>query len=493
MIRELLRKILYISRLEDIELYLVGGFIRDLIQGENREALDIDFILKGENPNSFLQRITSELKGTLVVLDEKNKVYRVVVKIKELKKYLDFSVMQGNNLEEDLRGRDFTINSIAIKLGDYINKPLDKEIIIDPTGGIKDLEKGLIKEVSPRVFEEDPLRLLRGVRFCAQLNFDLEDKTKKNIIKNNSLIKVVSGERIREELWNILDEDNSYPWIYLLEEDLRILTRLFSDVENMRLTEQNFYHGENVWRHCLRTYRYMEKFINEPPFTKDLSLQLNKRLEEEIIPGRKRKHLLKLFALFHDAGKVSTQKTLDSGRTTFFGHEKAGVEIMEKIGKRLKLSSKEISVLMSLMKHHMRPLFLYMVKNLKPRTCYRFFRKVGRESPEVLFHSAVDFISKRKAKGQGEGEFNDYRRFLQQLLKKYFYEEERYVNPLPLVNGRDLMKDLNLKPSPALGYILDKISEAQAEGRVKNRKEAIQFASELAKGKNLEKRFGKIL
>lgn len=492
MIQELFHKISYLSRLEGIELYLVGGFVRNLLQGEGREALDIDFIVKGKDPFLFLQKLTDELQASLVVMDKKNQVYRVVVRVKNSQRYLDFSVMQGENLEEDLNRRDFTINSMALKLEDFLNSPLDREKIIDPWGGIQDLQKGIIREVSSRVFEDDPLRLLRGVRFCAQLRFHLEYNTLINIKSNNHLIKEVARERIREELWKILDEEDSYPWIFLLEEDLGLLNQLFPQVNHMRLTEQNIYHGENVWQHCLRTYRFIEGFILEPPFKKDISKELQNRLEEEIIPGRKRKNLLKFFTLFHDAGKVYTKKVWEGGRITFYGHEKAGIEVIEGMAKGLRLSTPEINILKNLMRHHMRPLFLHLTKNLKPKTCYKFFKKVGEESPEVLFHSAADFISKREAKGQGEEEYEFYREFLQKIMEKYFFEKDKFVNPPPLVNGRDLMRDLGIKASPALGYLLDKISEAQAEGRLKSREEALEFASTLTKEKKFINRFGKI-
>lgn len=482
--QEIIKKIRDFSQREGLEIYLVGGFVRDLAQGKTSPKLDMDFIMEGEKFFPFIEKLAVLLQGTLIVLDKENQVYRIVLKVKEQQQFFDFTPLRGKTLRGDLEKRDFTINSMALRLEDYLKHGESREKILDPLKGLSDLKRGIIRRVSPEAFMDDPQRLLRGIRFCAQLNFRLEEGTKREAKKNSHLIKGIAGERIREELWKIMEVDHSYPWIILLEEDLGLLGNIFPKIKEMRLTAQNLHHGENVWNHSLRTYKYVEEFLEAPPFREDLALKVKRHMEEEIIPGRKIKSLLKFFALFHDVGKVPTKKVTQRGKVTFYGHENAGTEVIEKIGKRLKLSSLEIKTLKKLMKHHMRPLFLYLAKNRSPRATFRFFHKTGDEGVEVLFHSAADFISKKEAKGKGLDDFKNYKSFLEELLDRYFYERDRYVDPFPLVNGRDLMRELSIKPSPLLGYLLKKISEAQAEGRIKNRKEAIELAGILLKNRH---------
>ncbi len=500
----ILNKIASIAQKEKVQLYMVGGCLRWLFlekeksegreKGKEEEIFDIDLIVEGE-AGPFAQKAASELKGSLVILDREEGVFRIAIKKEDLMPEtfsagtlcIDLTSLKGNSLNEDLAERDFTVNSFALDLREYLCSSLWREKAIDPFNGLNDLQEGIIRAVSPGIYFKDPLRLLRAARLCAHLNFTLEESTRKGIISQRSLIKDSSGERIRDELWRIFEIDDSYRWIVLLEEELGLLTELFPEINKMRSTEQNYYHGEDVWNHCMRTYQDLEGYIKCPPFTSKVTSKLKGQLGEEIIPGRNRKQLLKFFVLFHDAGKIKTKRMLDTGRIVFHGHEKEGISYIDSYGDFLKLSAAEIKTAKTFMKMHMRPLQLNVAKNAGPKAFYRFFNKAGRDSVEVLLHSLADFTAKRKASGHTE-EIKPYEDFIQEMYNKYYFKKESFVSPPKLVNGSDITKALQIKPSPEVGYLLEKISEAQVEGKIKNRKEALMLASKMAQDKIFKKR-----
>lgn len=480
MANNLLRKISNIAGEEKVKLYLVGGFLRSLVLGVQTKTADVDIVVSGAEIYPFVKKVKKRLDGTLIPLDNEKGIFRIAVKDeKNGRRYVDFTALKGSSLETDLKKRDFTINSMAVDLAAYIGSGKWRDKIIDPTGGLRDVEHKKIRAVSKDVFLDDSLRLLRAVRFCAQLGFTLEENTKHEITAQRCLLKNNKGERLRDELWKIMDEDVSYPYIILLEEELKLLTVLFPEIKKMRAAEQNYFHGEDVWNHCLRTYRILEKLINRPPFESEIVSEVNRKMEESFPSGRKRKHLLKFFALFHDVGKIKTKKILRSGRIIFHGHEVVGVKSVEKYSRFLKLSSKEKKILKNFMKQHMRPLFLNLVGEKASRKAYhKFFNNLGEETLDILLHSLADFTAKREAKNRKE-EIKPYLNFIQELLCKYYYQRDLLVSPPILVSGKEVMELLKIKPSPEVGYILKKISEAQVEGIVSNRSEALEYAVEL--------------
>lgn len=184
--------------------YLVGGTVRDLLL--KRDLKDLDFAIRG-NSIKLAQDFSKKIEGTFVLLDETFATGRVV----KNGITIDFTELKGNSIEEDLEGRDFSINAMGISL-------IEKKLI-DPFGGIKDLDSRIIKMVRESNLKEDPIRILRAYRFHATLNFDIDYNTREALKKNASLIRITAKERIKEELWKILSIDNSQRTINLIVED----------------------------------------------------------------------------------------------------------------------------------------------------------------------------------------------------------------------------------------------------------------------------------
>lgn len=191
--------------------YLVGGSVRDILLG--KDLKDLDFAVKGDSI-SLAKDFSKKIDGTFVLLDEVFSIGRVV----KDDITIDFTELRGDSIEKDLEERDFTINAMALSI--------EFEKIIDPFGGINDLENGLIKIVKEQNLKADPLRILRAYRFHATLNFSIEDETRKALQKNASFMGKTARERIKEELWAIFSVSDSAKTVKLMVED-RIFNEIF--------------------------------------------------------------------------------------------------------------------------------------------------------------------------------------------------------------------------------------------------------------------------
>ena len=184
--KDLLSEISSVFTQHTIRIYLVEGFVRDMVLG--RETNDIDISLEGDALETA-QILASAINGKYVVLDEVNRIARVVLTVNARPLYIDVTSFY-DNIETDLAGRDFTIDAMAVDLQDFLSGSIN---LIDPYNGKDDLEKGIIRALRPEVFREDGLRLLRAVRLAAELNFSMDAETELLIKDNNRLVSTISG------------------------------------------------------------------------------------------------------------------------------------------------------------------------------------------------------------------------------------------------------------------------------------------------------------
>ncbi|MFB0527441.1 MAG: hypothetical protein ACETVT_01030, partial [bacterium] len=266
---ELLKLLLNFANKSKRKIFLVGGSLRDLLLG--RETKDFDLVPEGD-AEKFARNFASAVGGSFVLLDEKNKIYRVVKQRISKKKgkqifNLDFSQMRGEKIKQDLLRRDFTIDAMAVRL-DQIEGSLKTlkrvellaRLIVDPSGGIRDLRKKIVRRTSRKIFDDDPLRLLRGYRLAATLEFAIEEKTKDEIKKKVNLIKNVARERIRDELFKILSAPKSYLYFRRLHR-VGLLNRIIPEIETMKEKPENYYHREGLWGHSLETLKSLEEIL----------------------------------------------------------------------------------------------------------------------------------------------------------------------------------------------------------------------------------------
>ncbi|NLI12321.1 CCA tRNA nucleotidyltransferase [Pelotomaculum propionicicum] len=456
------------------KIYLVGGFLRDIYLGQ--PGRDLDFAVSG-NAMNLAQEVAEVLKGVYIPLDRINRVARVVLEPRGSKWQIDFSSFKGLSIEEDLSNRDFTINAMALELDAYLKlsqengtlsgKRPDRrrwpEFLTDPYSGLADIEGKTIRAINSYVFEADPVRILRAVRLSGKLGFKIDPETLSLMEQNRWLLQEVAGERIWEELLGILSLPQSYPLITVLD-DTGILSEVFPVKENMSVSGQNL-PTDNVWAHSLKTYKLLEELcgrltgIGTGDRAAEIRGLLRKHLDQGLTSERKRSQLIKLAALFHDPGNIEVY--------------------ISEFARRLKMSKVEESYLKNLAGKHTLPVSLFNKPARGPADFHRFFIGIGQDTPDVLLLSLANMSATPDLKSAFD--LAGYRSFIVDLLYKYYFEAEKYINPPILVKGEDLMTELGLRPSRQLGDLLEKITEAQVCGEVTSRREAITYAARLLK------------
>ncbi len=471
----LLKAVSDFAKKKGIVLYIVGGYLRDIILKREKENPDIDFCLKN-SAISFGRMLSKVINSGFVVLDKEHGCCRLVKKIKDKLYTLDFTDFRGKNLEEDLLYRDFTMNSFAVALEKAVNADNFSDLLIDPYKGLKDINAKVIRIVHKGNFDEDPLRILRAFSLACIFNFKIETNTLKLIRLKKDKLSTVSYERIRDELFKVLDTAAAVDYLRMMDE-MGILKLIIPEIEIMRGVKQGPYHHLDVLKHSLETVSQLEIIIQEYKRDSDVKGYLNK-----VISGpRKRLALLKLGAFLHDIGKPQTMRR-KNGKTIFHGHERQGAYITKTIAKRLKLSNDELDSLNKMVFWHLRPGYMADSENLSLRAKFRFARDTAGESINVLLLSLAD---QRATRGRLTSQKSrlQHEKVVSGLIKEYFRKQKEKKLPR-LINGDDILKKFKLMPGPLIGKILSEVEELQAAGEVKNKTEALALAKNIITGRH---------
>jgi len=453
------------------DVYIVGGYIRDILL--KKKSLDIDLVVS-EKAESFAKKLAKKINGKCFILHSDLQVYRVAVINNPDLEYIDISLMQGKNIEDDLSRRDFTINALAVKIENFDNI---KKNITDCFDGIKDLKKKEIKAVSKKVFNDDPLRMLRAFRFASEYNFKISKETLSLIKKSSSKIITVAGERIKNELFRILNNKNSSQYIAAIDE-CGLLEKMFPVITKMKKSAKNFYyHPKGLFQHCFQTYEALEKiFIKLDkyfPQSKDI---LEQHLNEPFSENVNKKNLLKFIAVFHDCAKPECAKRMDN-KMRFLGHEELGAKKTAQIMKELKMSNKEIEFAKAIISEHMRPSNLAKSEVITNRAQMRLFRDVKENTPYLLILAMSDWHSYKtlKKKIYSPKVLKQQEKSVAKLILGYY----DFINNKPkdkIIDGNVLMKELKLKPGKIIGELLQYINNAYEEGRIKDKTQALKYA-----------------
>jgi len=468
----ILNPIYNFAKTKKVKLYLVGGALRDLILARNKDNPDFDFCLKS-GALKFAALLARKLKCACVVLDEEHATCRLIKKIDQKIYTFDFSDFRAATLEKDLQHRDFTINSMAVALEDVFGQQDLDALIIDPYFGRADLQAKIIRITAFGSFKEDPLRILRAFSFSCMLGFNLDQETLRLAKKEKNRISAVSSERIREELFKILDSSLAHACLVHLDK-LKILEIIFPEIKPMRRIGQGAYHHLDVWQHTLETLNQFEFILK---WAKKF-IQIDDYLQEEVAGLRKRSSLLKLACILHDIGKPKALRR-EKGKIIFHGHERIGLGLTRIISRRLKLSNDEGRVLERIVLWHLRP--GYLASNSQPtaRAIFRYFRDTGNEALAVLLLSLAD---QRATLGPQTTALSRLRheKTVKALIKKLLKQkDEKKLGRF--LNGNQLMDKFKLPASPLIGKLLRELEEAQAIGKIKSKKDAWQLAAKLIK------------
>jgi len=442
-------------------VYLVGGAVRDLLV--ERPVKDLDFVLaQGSIP--LAKTVCRKLNGSMYVLDDARRSARVILrqgKIDEL--ILDFTSFIGNDLEEDLRQRDFTINAIAIGLGDLAT-------LIDPLNGQADLASGLLRLCGPDSLTSDPLRVLRGVRLVSSYGLEYEPELKTAMRVAIKRIGLVSGERIRDELFKCFAVSNFERSAELLMEfgildQLRLLAFGVDPIESGE-PQTNSYRLS-----CLTVLTEHVRSIGSAAnpargVNAILPDQSNRdeyraMLDDSLQGGRKRQHLLTLCSIMLHIHPS-------------FDHEFSDKSVLipelfaEQITRMLLLGQREKVYLQAVTGGFIR--LIDLSKSVPNKlSYYRFFREFGSYGLDGALLALVEIDL-----SQGESFFRAD--VIQQLFYAWFTEHSQVVDPPQLVDGNLLQRELGIGPGSQIGRLLETIREQQVLGNVQSTAEAIAFA-----------------
>jgi len=485
-LEEIFKKIATLSKKEKTPVYVVGGYIRDMfLQIEKRK--DVDFVVEGSGLE-FAKKFDQALKeeGSLIEFPDFDTA-RYIVKIfnspaggQSLKSkvkspeteevVIEFAgtrkerynpesrkpIIEKTSLEEDLSRRDFTVNAMALPVACFSTKSISlekiKKAVIDPFHGQDDLKNNILRTpLNPdKTFTDDPLRMMRAIRFAGQLNFSIEPKTLESIFRNRDRLKIISAERVREELFKMLACPK--PSVCLI---LMFQTHLMDLVlpEVARLDGVEEIYGQQHKNNLVHTFKVVDN-----------------------IAERSDKVLLRLAGLLHDIGKYTTKKFIDKIGWTFYQHEHVGKRMTYDIGKRLKFSKAETDYLTKLVRWHQQPISL-MDEGISDSAVRRLIVNLGDELNDLLILGRSDITTG-----------NPYKK--EKRLKNYDHLEKRIAEVLekdklrafqsPL-RGEEIMKLCGLKPGPTIGKIKTAIEEAILDGIIPNDYEAAKVYFEKIK------------
>lgn len=441
------------------EGYLVGGSIRDLFT-KNCEFYDRDISIKGAE--NFARKIANKWDGTFIELDNENKIYRVVLPDKI--NFLDISELQGNSIEEDLKRRDFTINAIAYDLAN------DK--FVDITGGLKDLKNKVLRHIDDKNFEDDPLRILRAFRFYAVTGFKMTIELENALKKYLSLALNPAKERINYEIMKLFGGDFASGALLKMDE-FGLLEKIFPCVTEMKKVPPNTHHHLDLFHHVVETVRQIEILYNE------ISGFEKEHLDAIDFGGFPRINHLKLAGFLHDIGKFSTWTIEEGGRHRFIKHDDVGSKMVVPLLRDLKFSKKQIEYISCMIKNHIYPSNVIVAPSLNDKVMMRYVRKMGDNVIDNIILAKADRLSARGI-DITEEIVNANISGLDKLLDFYLSKKDSLA-PLPkLIDGREIMEILNIKPSPKLGEIINTINEAQLNGDISTHEDAVKMVLDIS-------------
>lgn len=459
----------------DFEAFIVGGCVRDIIAERMPKDWDVATNAKPDEvqkifPDSFYENEfgTVGVKVEPFIKNGNDKKEHDVIEVTTYRiesKYSDKrrpdKVEFARTLEEDLSRRDFTINAIALKITSYKtqktnklqntkNKAQNDYEIVDLFGGQEDIKNKLIRAVGDahERFDEDALRMMRAVRFHAELGYKIEKKTLEAVKKYSQDLKHIALERIKDELAKIIISDNPSEGIDMLHET-NLLEYIIPELEKGVGVAQNRHHIYTIYKHSILSLKHCP----------------SPKLE------------VRLAALLHDIAKPQTKRG-EGEFATFYNHDHVGARVSAKILERLRFSRETIEKVKLLVDNHM---FYYNPEEVGESSVRRLIQKVGLENMKDLIDVR---ISDRL--GSGTPKAKPYKlRHLEYMIDKLSHDAVS-VKMLK-INGNDLMKDLQLKPGPKIGAILDVLLSEVIEDAGKNKKSDLLKRAEKLNKEDLEK------
>ncbi len=456
--------------------WVAGGAVRDALLG--REPADLDLAVDVDDVGELARAIAKATGAAAVALDTERGIHRIVSR--DDGSAVDLT-LAAEGIGPDLLRRDFTINAMALPLQLWPNAAAP--LVVDPTGGLEDLQAKRLRAVGEENLAADPVRMVRAVRLCAELGLELEPQTAAWIAEGADHIASSAPERVRDELVRLMRPSGAAPHLRLLD-SLGLLTRTIPELEAARETTQPKEHYWNVLEHSIEAVGKVQGVLRVEPLdpAPDPAVPWDARDDdyaaEPVGGGRTRADALRLAALLHDVAKPACKTVEGDGRIRFLGHAKQGAVMTEQVMERLRFSNRERRLVAAMVREHLRPgMITREPSGPSRRALHRYFRDAGDAAVDTIYLSFADYLAARGPRFD-PADWAAYADRIHGILVAYYSRESEATAPR-LVDGHDLMGALGLEPGPIVGRLMETLREAQAAGEIETRPQAIALAGKL--------------
>ena len=437
-----------LARERGAPLFVVGGYIRDLLLGFHRQ--DYDLTLPPE-ASSFIPEIEEAL-GFHFFMIGKEEMGTLTYRVIKPDLSVDLTLLQGQTIDDDLQRRDFTINAIAFSLS--------AETFHWVQHAPEDIAKRIIRAVTDQSIDQDPLRMLRAIRYLSSLDgFELDGKVSAELSLKKRLIEKVPAERIKMELDKILLSRRRALGMDVLYKSGLLLT-LFPELKGLELLDQGSYHHLNALSHTLLALEKMSWALD----------WIGSR-KPGISPSEEDRLLLSYATLFHDLGKQNTLSRGEEGGVHFYRHEVYSCRAAEKTMERLRFPGLTKEKVLRLVGNHMT--ILTLSPQTKESALKKLVNRMGELTPLLVALTLAD-----KEAGRGSLSILRDERIEALCLRILdLHGQKEVVHPPSLVTGHDVMA-LGIEPGPRVGHLLELVREKQVVGEVRTREEALKVLAE---------------
>ncbi len=452
-----------ISKKKKSKIYLTGGAIRDYFLGKDTQ--DYDFVVFGDI-DGIVSEFVSKIGCKHIKYSKKLMTYRIFCKLKNI----DITIPRGRSIEEDLKKRDFTINSIAYDL--------DDNTIIDPLKGREDIKKRIIRINRHDCFKNDPIRIIRAFRLAALNRFDIESNTFKMAQQDSALLKQTAKERITDELKRFFFLNNTFTYILLMDK-ASVIDTIFEDLSLTNGCIQSEHHLFDVKTHSLSVYNFIEWSFNR------LDRILGKCYKKYLIHFSEKKNIilisLKLAALFHDAGKPFLKTFTKDGKIKFSGHEKKSSDLFSRYAKEYAFGKNITKLTKFFIEKHIEPSYIFSLWNkqsLLHSDIIEFFLNYEENGVDLLFFALADTLAKGKISAIKREKYIEFLRF---MANEFYFKIKPQMQNKTLINGLDILNAFEKIDKKILKFLLKEIKKAQINGSIKDKDQALNLVKSLIK------------